>query len=238
MKRKLMLLNLVLVALIALAGWRLRAGWLAARDRERAVLGRTLTSSSVPPPPSSKPAGRLTAADYLEVAAKMLFSRDRNPTVVLDVAPPKPMPALPVAYGVFLFTQPPTVMLSEKSGAPQRGYRPGDKIGEFKLVAVSTTSIEFDWDGQKVVRSIEELRDHTAKAPEGPAPPPPPPAEAAKAITVITTPVRAGPGVETGGSTRACVAGDTSPAGTIADGYRKETSRTPFGESCQWVKVK
>jgi hypothetical protein len=45
-------------------------------------------------------------------------------------------------------------------------------------------------------------------------------------------------GVDTGGGIRACAPGDTAPAGTMSDGYRKIVSETPFGKVCRWEKVK
>ena len=42
MKRKLLALNLLLVALIAMTGWRLRVNWLQARARQAAFLHRAV----------------------------------------------------------------------------------------------------------------------------------------------------------------------------------------------------
>jgi hypothetical protein len=32
-----------------------------------------------------------------------------------------------------------------------------------------------------------------------------------------------------------CQAGDTSPAGTVVDGYKKVIEQTPFGRACRWI---
>jgi mannose-6-phosphate isomerase-like protein (cupin superfamily) len=45
------------------------------------------------------------------------------------------------------------------------------------------------------------------------------------------------PGADVGDGYRSCVPGDSSPAGTIADGYRKVMSTSPFGVSCGWEKI-
>jgi hypothetical protein len=34
------------------------------------------------------------------------------------------------------------------------------------------------------------------------------------------------------------VPGDTTPAGTVRDGYRKLVTQTPFGNACRWELVK
>ncbi len=47
-----------------------------------------------------------------------------------------------------------------------------------------------------------------------------------------------GPGAQVTSNMRACVAGDTSPAGTVKDGYRKVLTQTPFGANCRWEPAK
>ena len=241
MRRKLLALNLILLALTAALTWHLRARWLEAQARREAVRSRPVQPAPVAPavlPPQQAP---VAAAGYNEVAQKMLFVKDRNPEVIIEVEPPKPMPPFPVAHGVMALGGPPVAILSEKPGAPHRGYRPGEKVGEFKLVAASTQELVLEWDGKQIVKKIEELREkavpqQTAAAaaqPPGPvrgapaSPPTPPPA-----------PAKPGPGVALGGEIRACTPGDASPAGTVIDGMRKVVTRTPFGEACRWEPIK
>jgi mannose-6-phosphate isomerase-like protein (cupin superfamily) len=45
------------------------------------------------------------------------------------------------------------------------------------------------------------------------------------------------PGADVGDGYRACVPGDNSPSGTIANGYRKVMTTSPFGVSCGWEKI-
>jgi hypothetical protein len=96
LKRRLLLLDLILAALTALAGWRARQQWLEARHREAMVLGQQV--KPLPPPPVTPlPVPEpVRAAQYIEIAEKMLFSRDRNPTVIIEKPPEKPLPPLPV----------------------------------------------------------------------------------------------------------------------------------------------
>ncbi len=167
MRRKLAILNLVLLALIGLAGWRIRQTWLDARVRERQMFGRAFKPVPAPLLPAFPLAPPLTAGAYLDVAEKVLFSKDRNPVVVVEAAPEKPMPPLPVFHGVMDLGQGPTVILSEKAKSPHRGYRIGEQVGQFKLVAVDPSELEFEWDGKQVRRKFEELVDKTP--PEAPA---------------------------------------------------------------------
>ena len=56
------------------------------------------------PPVVPRRSRKLRATKYNDVAQKNLFSKDRNPQVIIDPPkppdPPKPMPKLPVVYGV------------------------------------------------------------------------------------------------------------------------------------------
>jgi hypothetical protein len=45
------------------------------------------------------------------------------------------------------------------------------------------------------------------------------------------------PGADVGEGYRGCLPGDNSPSGTIANGYRKVMTTSPFGVSCGWEKI-
>jgi hypothetical protein len=240
LRRKLWLIDLTLLALVVWAGSALRDRWEQSREREEILLGQMVPK--VPPPviPPLPGVTPVTAVNYLGVAEQLVMSRDRNPTVILDPPPapppPKPMPSLPLAYGVIDLGTGPSVILSERSGSPQRGYRVGEQIGEFKLLAVNSQEILFEWDGKQVRRKMEEVIDKNAKTVE------PPPAQRAASTPKTNAPTtvgaKAGPGIELGPTTKSCVPNDKTPAGTVQDGYRKVVMKTPFGESCRWEAVK
>ena len=242
MKHKLLLINLLLLALVAASGSALRQKWRESKAREESVLKQKPAPVPAPvitPIPAVPPA---PPAVYADVAQKLLVSKDRNPNVFVEPPPPPPappvMPPLPFAYGVMDFGAGPSVMLSEKSGGQQHTYRIGDKIGPFKLLGVNRTDILLDWNGKPVQKKLSELVDKNAnaaaeraaaEAPKQTAAAAPPPA-----------PVVAGeakPGKSMGGSAKACQPGDTAPAGTIADGFKKVVSASPFGQVCRWEPV-
>lgn len=240
MRNKLLLLNAVLLVAIGAGVWRLRVAWVAARAREEAVLGRRVTA----PPPGIAPAGPrvepVLATSYAEIAEKMLFAKDRNPTVVVEVKPepPKPMPKLPALYGVMNLLDGTTVIMSEKPEMKHVGVRPGDKIGEFTLVAVNRDEITLAWDGKEVIRKIDDMIDRAGPVPPAPSGATPRSGPVAAAAPQSQAPQKRGepaPGVEVAKGIRACQPGDTSPAGTMADGYKKLVTPTPFGDSCRWV---
>jgi hypothetical protein len=231
--RKLLVLNLLLAGLIGGAGWYLRQSWLEARRREWQIMSQQIRT--VPPPPVTPavPPPPVQAANYSDVAQKLVFSKDRNPTVEVVVTPPPPMPALPVAHGVFLMGNTPTILLSEKPSSPHKSYRPGDMVGEFKLVAVNNQTVEFEWRDKKVTRSLQEMLEEGRKsAPVAEAAPPP----AAAPVAATSTSIGAGKptGPPPGEGVRPCTPGDTTPAGSVVNGLKKVVNTTPFGNVCRW----
>jgi hypothetical protein len=135
---------------------------------------------------------------------------------------------------------PPTIVLSEKKGGPQKGYRPGDIIGPWKIVSVDSSYADFEWDGKDFKKRIDELIDHTAVAEV--APPPSAAAKAAPAAPAsqsLSNSVHAGhPGQDVGAGFKACYSDDNSPDGTTVDGMKKVVNATPFGNGCHWEPSK
>lgn len=234
MRKRLLLLDLALLALLALLGMRVREKWLAARERESVVLGQPLKPAPAPPYSAIPAPPALVAADYAPIALQTLFSADRNPTVVI-VKPKEPdPPELPAFYGALNIDGPMAIM-SVKPGSPHKQVRFGQKIGEYTLEKVTRDEVFLEWNGKKFVKKIHELMAK-APAPQAAAPsapPPPPPA----AATSLSPDAPKGPGQDRGGGRRGCQPGDSSPAGTIADGWRKVERETPFGKSCWWEQV-
>jgi hypothetical protein len=140
-------------------GWVLRANWLEAQARERAVLRRQVAPKAVLAPPSLPPVQAAAPAEYIDVANKMLFSKDRNPIVVVE--PPKPapepvMPALPSYSGQMAIGEPVIVLTAAKDS--QHSYHAGDQVGDFKLTSFDQDNIVFEWKGKTIERKLEDLR--------------------------------------------------------------------------------
>ncbi|HTQ57582.1 MAG TPA: hypothetical protein VMI94_24100 [Bryobacteraceae bacterium] len=238
MKRKLLLTNLALLVLSGAVTWHLRQEWKAAAVREQTVLRRRLKPAPAPPMTPLRTLEPVKAAGYIDIAQKMLFSKDRNPTVVIEPPPPpkpKPMPALPLFHGMLDLGDGPVAIMSENARAPHHDYQPGDKVGAFKLVDVSNDAIVLEWEGQTITKSPEEMLDRDTPAPgtvagnvAAKAPP-----TAAPAVK-ITPPEKPGPGLDLGGGVRACQPGETSAAGAVVDGMRKVIKTSPFGSKCYW----
>ncbi len=236
-----MVLNLLLLAVLAMLAVQIRKEWQSAKMREQAFLHKTLNPTPARPlVPYVKPSA-LMASSYAGVAQMNLFSQDRNSNVIVDPPPPvqeKPLPPFPVARGVMLWDGvPPTVVMSEKSNGAQRGYHPGDTIGEWTIVSIDNQFVTFEWNGKQFQKRLDELLDKTLVASEAPAaasPATPTNLTPAAPAVQSLSPKGAGPGLDIGGNMRGCVAGDSSPAGTIMDGMKKVVSATPFGSVCRW----
>ena len=258
MKAKILALNLLLLAGIALIAWQARVRWMEARTRRNTVLN--VAAKPAPPPPlvpAAKPDAP-QAAKYAEVAQKNLFSKDRNPNVIIDppkVEQPKPMPALPVVYGVLGLPSGTRAIMAVKAGDDSRPVREGDKVGEFKIVALDPQNVTFDWEGKQVSRKIDDLIDRSSHGQTGPASQN---TSGQVVASAVPLPGQQGPqpqqqpsnnqpapqsnsnvlGVEMGSpgqSIRACRPGESSPAGTVLEGYKKVLIPTPMGDQCKWV---
>ena len=238
MKRKIAILNVVLAAVAVFAGVQLRNEWLAAKAREAATLpGPPVKPAAVPPYMALPGAQPVLAAGYSMIPQKFLFDPSRNSTVVEVVTvtpppPPRPMPALPRFHGEMNLGGVMAV-LSETPGSPQKFMKPGETIGEFKLLDVNTQELVFEWNGQTIHKGLNELTDHGAAPPVSPGSPAP--ARAAPPAPVAKTPT--GPGEPTPQGYRTCNPNDSTPVGAVVDGFQKMSLVTPFGAACRWDPV-
>ena len=241
MRNKLILLDVALLAVLILLTLQFRQKYLQAQKREEAMLLQRVPAAVVPGLAALKKTIPLDATAYQDTVAKNLFSRDRNPTPIPDPPapppPPPPQPPFPVARGVMLWDglAPTIVMSSQKGSADQRGYHPGEKIGEWKIVSIDNKFVVLEWNGKQFQKRIDELMDRTPITVAEAAPPPNQPAAAP--ATKSLTETKNGQGPEMGGGIKACVAGDKTPVGTVVDGLKKVVSATPFGEVCRWEPV-
>ena len=243
MNRRILLLSLALIALAGSLGWLLRQKWLDARAHEQAVLSQPARVRALQPPPSPPAPAPVSPADYVEVAQKTLFSKDRNPNIVVDPPPPPkpdpPLPPLPVYWGQMQFGDP-VVILTAPKVPEQKSYHAGDNVGDFKLVAFNGDSITFDWNGKQVERKLSELAPKDASlAPAAASAAAAPPLQVTNIAPVPPPPSNAPPaaGTDMGGGFKACT-GDSAPAGTVVGGYRKVIGQSLMGPTCHWEQVK
>ncbi len=252
MRRRLLIANVVLVALAASGVWRFRAEFRRARERYRVLnpaAAPTLKTQPAEPPPLPP----IQPAAYLDAAEKFLFSPDRNPTVVVEPPKVKPRPTLPQLFGVMNLGSGPIAIMAEKANAPHKTVRVGETIGEFKLLGAAGDEITLEWEGQPIHAQVSDVlvrpaADSTANTP---------------AVAVAGGPAGAG-GSGSGGATvmnpnansrpgeyligppmqgaqgtiYQSPPGDTAPDGTVYQGKRKVVRQTPFGAQSWWEDVK
>jgi len=254
LRRNLLALDILLLALCGLGCWRFSEFRRERLAEQASYLKRQEVAVPAPVVLMPQPLAPVAAGPYVEVAQKLLLSVDRNPSVILDVVPPKVMPALPRAYGAFDLGEGPRVVLAAKPGDQQRPYAKGETIGEFKIVAITQAGVVFDWDGKPVAASFDEMKDAAVREPTraaaappkappmGPGGSPPggppggPPNSGGMQSVASNADMQGRPGAGSG-AFRACQPGDKAPAGTVTDGYRKVSVQTPMGASCHWEKV-
>jgi hypothetical protein len=256
LKFKFIALNtLLLIVILAIAG-QARARWREAHLRREANLDIAVRPVPLPPlAPAPKPDAP-PAARYADVATKDLFAKDRNPVVIVDppkIEKPKEMPPLPVVFGVLALPGGTRAIMAERKNEPSLPVHQGDTIGEFTIVSLDPQNVTFGWDGKEISRKIDDLIDRSgpasnaaAAAANVQAAAPPQVNSQPQQFQPQSSPVQTGNvqpgagaiGIEIGApghSERACSPGDSSPAGTVVDGYKKTTAASPFGIICRWV---
>lgn len=247
MNRRLLALNLLLVAALIYAGFQFHARRVAAQAREAATLSRKV--APLPPPmlaPLPVPQA-VTASAYVAVAQKDLFDQSRNPNVPIEIPPPPPPPKdpppLPYFHGMMNIGDGPIAIMSKTSSGTQEEVHMGGMIGEFKLLDFNMKEIALEWDGRVIHKRVEDIPKQ-----EGVAAPRPladfPGSNGFTPMPGVASPpqpaprlTEMGPGADNGNAYRPCQVGDSSPNGAIVDGYRKSVRVNPFGSECHWEAV-
>lgn len=242
LKPKLIAIDLLLVLAIAAIAWQGRLQLRQAQAERRENLNPAVMKPAAVPPaipqPEPEPAQPLK---YVDVATKNLFAKDRNPDVIMDppkVEAAKPMPPLPLVYGVLGLPGGTRAIMADRKGAGSKPVKSGDMIGEFRIVSLDTKNIVFDWDGTRISENIDDLMDRSGPAAGGQQTALVPGSAIAAPNARTGVPPRPGGKPDNGHADRPCVAGDNSPPGTVADGYKKFGIISPFGViNCHWVPV-
>lgn len=242
MRRKLLILDVALVAAAIYAGVRVRSQFQAAKQREAAVLARRVAPPAPPQLPALPPVPPVLPVEYADIAQKMLLDKSRNSTVIVETPappPPVPVPPLPFYHGQMrLPGEAPLVILSEAAGAAHQGVHPGETIGPFKLLEATSRELVFGWQDKTIRKNVDDLIDRSGAAAAASAPAAPRPAQSAAAAPPPPPPTKAGPGQDINPEVKACVPNDSYGNGAEVDGYRKSVTPSPFGVNCQWVREK
>jgi hypothetical protein len=250
MNRRVVFISFALLALAGFFVWLLRAHLRDEKAHQLAVLTRAgQKKQQLPPPPIDGPQPVL-AAQYLDIAQHMLFSKDRNPTEVVEVKapPPKPpLPPLPSYFGQIRLGEPAILLCASNA---QQTYHAGDQVGDkdkYVIVSFDQEKIKLAFNDESVEKKLDDLRPKDgSKSPCSRVAQAAPKQQPQAARPQDSSAVSLGSnekkdeviGADYGSGFHGCVAGDNSPDGTIKDGYRKVISHTLFGQNCHWETVK
>jgi hypothetical protein len=241
LNRKLLILDVVLVAVLAYAGFQFRDLFRTSKTHETQGLHHPVPAAPVPQFPPTPAPSAVMATSYIEIPHKFLLDPSRNSEVAPDPPPapppPKPMPPLPLYHGQMNLGDGLFAILSASKTGPHEAIHKGESIGEFKLLSVNKEGIDLEWDGKLVHKTLDELTDRSAaplQAEANPqravaAAPPPPVAQPERPL---------GPSESLGADgARGCQANDSNPAGAVVDGYKKVLRQSPFGAICSWMPL-
>ena len=247
MSRNLVLLNLVLLAVLVAGTAELYRRTNDARQRydifEKTGPGQGTHALSRPDKRAA-----VRPSDYIAVVDRLLFSKDRNPIVTVELPPPEvaDRPDLPLFIGLMDLGNGPIALMASDSKETPKPVARGEKVGEFTFVEAHEDSITFQWQDETIEVSQAELKGSPIQAAgtsqnlrRSAAVRPP------AASTTRLGPQREGQvggryniGPELAG--RPGVHGsdpkDTSPHGTEQEGFVKTVKKTPFGSQSWWTK--
>ena len=249
MKQKLLALNIGLGLIVVFAALELVSRIREADDRRNTLLGAADTKES-PDFPAPGEMARLRPADYRPIVDRLLFSPDRNP--VIEVAEPveekSERPAFPLLVGVMDFGDGPIAMMSETARGTPRPVALGEKVGDFKFLAVSRDHITLEWSGRKFEVGEDELTGAKASS----APPKAKrartqrtaarrPSKAASSANLsgekpksVSSKHYIGPPLTGQSGRRAADPNDGVTDGTESDGWLRRVRKTPFGSQHWW----
>ena len=247
MSRNLLLLNLALLAVLVAGATELYRRTKEARQRynifERTGSGQGTTVFSRP----GKPAA-VRPSNYIAAVYRLLFSKDRNPIVTVEVPPPEvaDRPDLPRFIGLMDLGDGPIALMASDSKAIPKPVARGEKVGEFTFVDAQGDSITFQWQDETIEVSQAELKRSRAQA-AGTSPNPrrsagvrPQPVSTARLDPQRQGQVggqyNIGPELTGRPGVHAADPKDTSPHGTEQGGFVKTVKKTPFGNQSWWVK--
>ncbi len=256
MKRKLLLLNTVLLGLLILGGADLYSKWLQAEARY-ASLSKYADEKAAPEFPAGAGEPMVRPGAYMPIVERLLFSKDRNSVVEVVVAEPEveQRPALPFFSGLVDFGDGPLALMSATNAQQGEWIAIGEKVGEFTFRGLAEDGrVKLSWKDQEITVEQSELTGAGAAPAQQQAgnrrPPRPKPGQApaaappanATANLAQQAPATVGGQYNIGKELRPGVFAadpkDTAPDGTEHKDYVKRVRKTPFGSQSWWEKKK
>lgn len=257
MKRKLLLLNALLLGLLILGGAELYSRWLQAEGRY-ATLEKYADEKEAPGYPAGAAEPSVRPGAYMPVVERLLFSKDRNSMVEVVVAEPEveQRPALPLFSGLVDFGDGPLALMAPTSAGEPVWTAIGEKVGDFIFKGLAEDGrVKLSWKEEEITVEQSELigagvapaqpQQANNRRPPRPRPgQPPAPAAAASASANMAqqAPTTVGGQYNIGKELRPGVFAadpkDTAPDGTEHKDYVKRVRKTPFGSQSWWEQKK
>lgn len=246
-RREQLVLLFGLIALNALWGWYLHRLWIGYRGHTQWIYAPIAAGSAATLTASPRaPAG---AQSFTEIVDRNLFTPDRTSH------PPNEnvkAPELPLLYGTMNLGDGWFALMAsgDQSSGLSRRVVPGEKIGGYTLVSLSSSQVEVEWGGKKFTidvsesaRRVPRVIEKTAKT-SAAHPVETPPANV-RSTTPVTSVAPVSRPAASDEKTKSSAAGynapagapPDAPAGTIFGGKRKVVNPTPFGDQVSWVDV-
>ena len=245
MKRKLVLLNIALLATAGLLAWSLLGQWRQFEaehrmDRPDPGSGSPSAASEGPPPPTF-------ASSFAAIVDHHLFNLDRSNDLPEELSdgPQEELPPAPVLMGMMGIGEEEVALMvpggSGSSGGLYRRLKVGEQLDGYTLVRIETDRVVMT-TGSREVRVGMERRTRRPKRTARTA-------ARAPSSTPSTTGVGAGSGSgnrRRGTSSRRSARSArqrattlmNTPVGTVNDGKRLLEQQTPFGPVRVWVEEK
>ena len=222
MVRRLLILNVVLVAVLIAMAVRVRNDWMNFEATHR-IAAIQPEPEAVPNVALAASANTGTAEDWTEIPSHNLFSFDRTDVPILEpVAPPKPPGMKPILFGTISLGKEPLAMVASGQPPGNRNYRPmriGEVIDGWTITEILDKSITIKADQ---VQDSVLMNDPSAQVPRETA------RTAAAAGPVVST---SQPPPASSGLTvpSALTAPPPSQSSTPPRGRRRILQQTPFG---------
>jgi len=256
MRKQNWIINVVLLALAAVLGMKLRGDWVRTTQQQKAADAFAKSAA----PPASAPNAAVAPVPGAElIAQNNLFSPDRN-NVQAQPLELKPAPPDPVLLGSMNVGSGPIGLMVDgaaQPGTPAHPVRVGEMIGEYKLVKVGDTFAMVEYQGQQKRVEVQSAphqingsvplantaiaRPATQQtiAPKTPVVGPGSPARSVSVLPYKGVTSTGNPDSRSSSDMFGLGVQDNYPAGTVLDGWQKVEHPWPFGgKQVWWERVK
>lgn len=223
MSKKILALNLALLALLVLGGFKFRNDW---REFDPAHdVAKIQPAPQTFPPLATPPAATAQAADWTDIPSRNMFSFDRSDidiAPVVEAEPPKPSGPKPVLIGTMIMGKSKTAFV----GKSAKAMEVGQEVDGWKILDILRDAILIESNG---VQDSVKVNDPTASAGRNAAKTTL--SNTAPSVISFTAPANASATVMTSSANSTAAGNGTaaSPAPTISAPPGSVLIQTPWG---------